>query len=74
MGYERNKIYKIYYSFTEKINKTQDVDINKSLLHNKSDFKPLELANNEWKNSDNSFIAASLEFEDKKAETNIKLA
>ena len=73
MGYEGNNLYRIYHPLTGKIHKTRDVDIDKSLLYNKSDIKPWELANKEWKNSDDSLFADPLEFKDKKAKTNARL-
>lgn len=44
MGYEGNNLYTIHHLLKQKIYKTQDVDINKSLLYNKSNVKPWELA------------------------------
>lgn len=36
--YKEKYLYKIYYPFTKKILKTWDVDINKNLLYDKSEF------------------------------------
>ncbi len=47
MGYERNSLYRIYHSFTKKIYKTQDIDIDEGLLYDKSEVNPWDFADTE---------------------------
>ena len=72
VSYERNSLYKIYYSLTGKIHKTQDINIDEGLLYNKFKVNSWDFVDAKWENSDDSFFADSLEFDNKKAEINIR--
>lgn len=42
MNYERTNLYKIYHLLTIKINKIRDINIDESLLYNKSEVNPYD--------------------------------
>ena len=74
VGYEGNSLYRIYHPLTGKIHKTRDVDIDEGLLYDKSEVNPWDFADTEWENSDDSFFADPLEFDNEEAETNTRSA
>lgn len=74
VSYKGNNLYGIYHLFTRKIHRTRDIDKDESLLYDKSEINPWDFANAKWKNSDDSFIADLLEFDDEELETNARSA
>ncbi len=68
--YEGKNLYRIYHPLIGKIHKTRDVDIDESLLYDKSEVNPWEFADAEWANSDDSLFADLLEFDEEQPEKN----
>lgn len=74
MSYETTNLYKLYYLFTRKIYRIQDVDIDKNLLYNKSKINLWDFVNTKCENLDGSFFTDFIQFDNKQAETNKRLA
>ena len=52
------------------LHSTRDFDIDEGLFYDKSEVNPWEFAYREWENSDNSFFADPLEFDEEQPENN----
>ena len=70
IGCKGKNLYRIYHPLTGKIHKTQDVNIDKELLYDKSEVNSWEFANTEWENINNSSFANLLEFDEDETENN----